>query len=107
MHRSACLLAALLVLPLLGSDSPKEYNCATEERSIEGTWEFICNEYNGVEFPRNIRCVKTFHLGIYTARFGHGETMRGTYRLDPAHKPPLLDECPSSDEYGGKIFHFI
>ncbi len=35
-----CLLAVLFVVPLLGSDSPKEYDDTTEvrERTIQGTW---------------------------------------------------------------------
>jgi hypothetical protein len=53
MRRIVCLLAALLVLPSLGSDSPKEYDGTTAwDDGLQGTWEAV----EGVQVGRQIKC---------------------------------------------------
>jgi hypothetical protein len=45
------LLAALLVLSLLGSDSPREYDDRTQDMGIEGDWLLLRVETDGTS-PR-------------------------------------------------------
>src|SRR5262245_27862133 len=52
MRRTVCLLAiALLVLPSLGSDAPKEYDGTTKRDDVQGTWEFVGFERDGKILP--------------------------------------------------------
>lgn len=52
MRQVALLLIIACILPLLGSDLPREYDGATENGSIEGTWQWVSETKNGVPlFP--------------------------------------------------------
>jgi uncharacterized protein (TIGR03067 family) len=42
-----CLLAALLVLTLLGSDSTERYDGATERPELAGSWRYVSYEVGG------------------------------------------------------------
>ena len=47
MKRPRLLVAVLLVLPLLGSDAPKDYDGAAAADGIEGTWVRVAAEWDG------------------------------------------------------------
>jgi uncharacterized protein (TIGR03067 family) len=101
MRRILCLLAALLALPSLGSDAPKEYDGAAEADDIRGTWRLTAIELDGRGRPLPFDEVMIYHAGNYTAEFENGRTIRrGNYRTDPAHTPPHLDWSPFHD---GKV----
>ena len=51
MHRLSLLLAVLLVLPLFGSDSPKEYDDRAKIAGIEGVWRLTDSTQNGNVCP--------------------------------------------------------
>lgn len=96
MHRLALLLAIVLVVPLLGFDSPKEYDDRTTADPLEGTWRLTEFAYNGVIFASSDHSVMTCRAGTYVEKFSDGRTNRGSYRIDAAHMPPHLDWLPSS-----------
>jgi uncharacterized protein (TIGR03067 family) len=108
MRRTVYLLGvALLVLPSLGSDSPKEYDGATDADDIQGTWEEIRREKdNRVAFP-DYRLVETYRGGTFIFNYEQRDTIRGTYRLDPGCKPPHLDCCPSNGQTQGRTLKLI
>ena len=81
MRRVLFLFSVLLVLPLLGSDSPKEYDDRTESNdALDGTWqqtgEELCRQ------PRTFSpCKTTFHAGAYREDHDGGLPSRGSYSL--------------------------
>ena len=93
MRRTVCLLAALLVLPSLGSDAPKEYDGSMEEPSIEGTWRRTTASGHSL--------VMTFHSGDFTLAVGNTVLGRGSYRIDSSRNPRLLDKAPTYGAYKG------
>src|SRR5262249_53932417 len=100
-HR-AMLLAAPLVLLLLGSDAPKEYDGATESGSLEGTWQLVALEINGAPagtFDQGFGL--TFRGRTYRSR-GAGGGRPGPYSLDPVGKPPPLDRRPPPGPSAGQ-----
>jgi uncharacterized protein (TIGR03067 family) len=107
MRRLSPLFAFLFVVPLLGSDSPKEYDDKAEIVGIEGTWRFSELEHNGEKVDLVTRWVTTYRGGTYTTNYGHGDTVRGCYRIDPTRNPPHLDRLPSSGPCKGETNKFI
>jgi hypothetical protein len=91
-----CLLVALPVVPLLGSDSPEEYDDRTERVGIEGTRRWTEIEYKGAKATAGKEeSVRTFHGGIYTFQWGK-EMIRGTYHTELDCKSPPVDYTPSN-----------
>jgi hypothetical protein len=81
MRRGMLLLPALLVLPLLGSDSPKEYDDKVAVAGIEGTWRLTEYELDGAKREPNFRCSVTVRNGTFTVccRRAHlGDTLPRT-----------------------------
>jgi uncharacterized protein (TIGR03067 family) len=99
--------AVLLVLPLLGSDSPKEYNDATEAVGIEGAWQLTEFEFKGAKTRIDLHGVLTYRGGTFTLTYGSVESLRGSYRIDPTQKPPHIDWIPLTGELKGKPIKFI
>ena len=89
MRRLLLPFVVLLVLLLLGSDSPKEYDGTTEYIGIEGTWRLIEYDFKGNK--TNPQCVRTFRNETYTTKWRQGDTWRGNYRIDLTPKTPHLD----------------
>ena len=87
MKRS--VLAALLVLPLLGSDSPKQYDDAAQEAGIEGDWSPIWTEWAGRISPEKPDQLYSYHAGQF--RWTTGQT-EGTYVVDRRYHPARLTE---------------
>src|SRR5437868_2823048 len=94
MRRIVCLLVGvLLVVPSLGSDSPKDYDGTTEQDDLQGTWQLV---------GASLRCVMTNRGGTFSCEYSSGEKVGGSYRIDPAHSPPRLDWTPANGGYRGK-----
>jgi uncharacterized protein (TIGR03067 family) len=90
MRRTVCLLAALLVLPSLGSDSPKEYDGATEEDELRGEWRVVIIEDETRILDNGALGVRTFRSGKWT--YSNGQvSVAGAYTADARYKPPRLD----------------
>ena len=66
-----CLLAALLILPLLGSDSPKEYDDSTIlEDACLGEWTRVTLRMNGNELALNDGWTITIRRDSFTESVG-------------------------------------
>jgi uncharacterized protein (TIGR03067 family) len=94
---AAVILTGVLPAALLGSDSPKEYDGATERDELEGTWRFVKVEYSGQTFPDSEQGM-IFHKGEFTWTGpgpkpawidqtttnlpGGNRTLKGIYRID-------------------------
>ena len=99
------LFAILLVVPLLGSDSPKEYDDATVNGTIEGTWRETGFEITGQKMKVNFEVVKTYRSGTFTI-VSPGPSV-GSYRIDYSRNPPELDWMPTSGVHKGKTIKWI
>jgi uncharacterized protein (TIGR03067 family) len=97
MRRTVCLLAALLVLPLLGSDSPKEDDGATEAVGVEGTWEVIsvCRDGEQWGLPSG-PWVQINRGGKWTFRQRDKLSTEGVYTTDTSRTPPTFDETTTT-----------
>jgi uncharacterized protein (TIGR03067 family) len=88
------LAVVLLVLPVLGSDTPKEYDGAAKADELEGSWAFVMGGVPGAmdfDVPR-LPTVLTFRRGKWEYRQG-GEVMsEGVYATDTSRNPATLDE---------------
>lgn len=93
MRRLSLLFAVLLIVPLLGSNSPKEYDDRTEEVGIEGTWQLLAVERNG-EKVNPITWVLALRGGKFTRADSDGDKVNGVYRFDTTQKPYHLDLIP-------------
>lgn len=93
MRRLACLLTGMLVVLVLGSDSPKEYDDNMELASIEGTWQLLAVVHDG-EKVNPITWVLTFRGGKLTRKDSDGDNGEGVYKFDTTQKPYQLDLIP-------------
>jgi len=111
MRRMSLLFTVLIVIPMLGSDSPKEYDDRTETVGIEGTWRLTEYQFSGYQketYP--FRCVITFRRGAYWSDNGENGKFYpcpGTYRIDSTLKPSHLDLLPSKEPYKGQTLEWI
>jgi uncharacterized protein (TIGR03067 family) len=106
MRRSVCLLAVLLALPSLGSDTPKEYDGATED-SIEGTWRLTGFAFEDRKQALDYQSVMTLRGGTYRRDDSDDGTFRGSYRIAHSHQPPHIDWLPSQGHFAGRTLKFI
>src|SRR5882757_1859555 len=91
------MLAALLVLPLLGSDAPRDYDGATVRKDeLEGTWRLVAVRADAgppaVEVKGTGRL--TFRRGRWGSIVAYTIPRSGTYEADPARG--RLDMAPES-----------
>jgi uncharacterized protein (TIGR03067 family) len=101
------LLLGVLAVLLLGSDSPKGYDAATEMDPMEGSWMTVAGERDGVAF-RVAQSTETMCAGKYTTTNGMGEvTDRGTYHLDLTRKPFRLEETPAEGPRKGTTIRYV
>ena len=96
------LLAPLLVLPLLGSDTPKEYGDKTEVIGIEGTWRQVEEEFQGHTKKPERHWLLTIRGETYTEDDGQGIKVFWRYRVDNTRKTPHLDLLSSSGSVSQK-----
>jgi uncharacterized protein (TIGR03067 family) len=99
------LAGLLLVVPVLGSDVPREYDGTTESVGLEGTWRLIEITYGGVKHGAPLYVV-TFRGGRYTVSDG-GKTLEGTYRIDASRRPARLDQIASDGPGRGGVEKYI
>jgi uncharacterized protein (TIGR03067 family) len=102
MRRNVCLFAVLFVLPVLGSDAPKDYDGATEAVGVEGTWEMVSTWQEGRQVgPIRGPCVQINRGGRWTYREGGRLSSEGVYTYDARRTPPTLDETMTVDGQAG------
>jgi uncharacterized protein (TIGR03067 family) len=98
MRRLFLILAALFALPLLGTDSPKDYDGATVA-ALDGTWMPIDYEEQGKKEhsdEQDLGYAWNFRCGIFAYR--KPWTIQQRYRLDPSQNPAHLDLNPDHEE---------
>jgi uncharacterized protein (TIGR03067 family) len=110
MRGTVCLLATvMLVLPSLGSDSPKEYDGATARNELEGTWERVSATpavgKTVIALPGE--CVETFRDGRWVYRNKGRLVSEGVYRADDTRRPCALDESTTAEHEAGITRRFI
>jgi uncharacterized protein (TIGR03067 family) len=106
MRRTVCLLAALLVLPSLGSDAPKEYDGATAKADdLDGEWQLTAVTFDGIQVTFH-KTVVAFHGGRYTETGGKRQEI-GTYKVAAVRSPAELDMTPSNGQDQGRTFRHI
>jgi uncharacterized protein (TIGR03067 family) len=89
MRNPHLLIAALVIVPLLGSDSPRDYDDATQDAGIEGDWLLIRVEVDG----EALRDEKADRATTYRAgNFCWGGLTDGTYTIDSRFRPARLTE---------------
>jgi hypothetical protein len=89
MHRTPLVLAVLLVLPLLGSDSPRETDGDLVTDPLAGSWVVLSVEEGDlvVSGSGSTRSILTFKEGRYTSLFKGKYFTSGTYRLNMSRRP--------------------
>jgi uncharacterized protein (TIGR03067 family) len=108
MRRTILACAGVLLSTVaLGSDSPKEYDDATAVDELQGSWQLTEDEFNGQKVKPDPLEVVTFRGGAYVSNYSDGDTFRGSYRLDPTHQPPHLNEVPANGPYQGQTVKYI
>ena len=105
MRRFALLFAVLFVLPVLGSDSPKEYDDKMEYVGIEGTWRQIEIDYHGKTSNPTSEVSLTVRSGTFVFNLSDGNGLQGNFRIDPTRKPPHLDYMPNGSLTGQTLMH--
>src|SRR5262249_53404922 len=103
MRRIVCLLAGvLLVLPSLGSDSPKEYDGATQLSNIDGSWQLVMRRQDGQETVFKERIIWTFRKGEFiNSAVPDGD--KKTYKVTPTSYGPAHLDLGLVDPYGGEL----
>jgi uncharacterized protein (TIGR03067 family) len=104
MRRLLFLLAIPFVAPLLGFDSPKEYDSSTEANNIQGTWKLIESRRGSVQYPCSMY-VSVYRDGKYVDRAADGHILiDGAYRINPTRWPPSLDHISPEGRVGQWIY---
>jgi uncharacterized protein (TIGR03067 family) len=111
MRRFVCLLVGvLLVVPALGSDSPKEYGGATDGDELQGTWELVSSGCVGREsppHPLHRPCIQTYRRGKWTYQQAGRVLDEGTYTSDSRRKLAFLDETKTGGEAARRTQEYI
>jgi uncharacterized protein (TIGR03067 family) len=107
MRRLSLLLAVLFVLPLLGSDSPKEYDDSVRfDGGLEGEWKKVEVFYQG----QNLGASGQPSLVIHKQRFtwsGSTPATTGTFTVDPGKRPARTDQTPLNGPGTGSTWKMI
>jgi hypothetical protein len=104
MRRLTLPLASLLVLPLLGSDAPTDYDgVAAPADELEGTWRLVAVRADpGQPFAQVERSGEiTYRGGHWSSRFGFA-ARAGTYTTDAGRRH--LDAAPESGRGGARRY---
>jgi uncharacterized protein (TIGR03067 family) len=90
------LFAALLVLPLLGSDAPRGYEDGEAAADVlEGRWRKVRVVYGGQDLGASGQPLLTVRDGTFTWE-GSTPATAGTYVLRPGTRPARVDQLPTS-----------
>jgi uncharacterized protein (TIGR03067 family) len=107
MRRLSPLFAALCVMPLLGSDSPKEYDDRTDGDELQGKWSLVLQVYDGrsaiapaVEGSE----VETFRAGRWERDAQKGSLF---YTTDTSTRPAHLNTQFMSGDGGRGTMRYI
>jgi uncharacterized protein (TIGR03067 family) len=93
-RRVIAVVAALLMLPVLGFDAPREYDDATVQGSqLEGVWQFETIEYDGQKFPNASHLI--FHKGQWKWEESN-PTLSGTFKAKAGKMPGCVDLTTTS-----------
>ena len=98
MRRVLFPFAVLLVLLLLGSDSPKEYDDTTENVSIEGTWQIVSAGRGLQQTTVADRCIGIWQHGKWSYTQAKGYSTGGRYKIDSHRTPAALDEVQTTGQ---------
>jgi uncharacterized protein (TIGR03067 family) len=90
-------IATLLVLPILGSDSPKGYDDRAQDSGIEGAWRFVYYEIGGVKTEVAAVSPCIYKGGKFTWS-GRNE-VSGSYTVDTRFRPARLAQCIMNTTY--------
>ena len=109
MRRLTLPLAALLVLPLLAPDAPREYDGATEEAGIEGTWRCVSVKHGGLEVQplKGDEILLVVRGGSYEESYLGRRDRWGPCAVDAARRPARLDLGYSEGPHKGKVWQNI
>jgi uncharacterized protein (TIGR03067 family) len=91
-----------LVLPLLGSDSPKDYDeSATVVNNLEGTWKLVEVDGGGKKSPVLSKTLITIRGRDYISA-SDSEVDHGTFVVKSAYTPPRIYIVWSDGYYKGQ-----
>src|SRR5262245_55520025 len=110
MKRLPLLVAILFVLPLLGSDAPKDYQDGiVYADGLDGSWLLVRYEADGEARKIAAGLVLTYRRGEVESWPPDGGPNRvlGTYRADPGARPATLDTFYTDGFHQGKIWRSI
>jgi uncharacterized protein (TIGR03067 family) len=107
MRRATLLLPSLLVLSLLGSDSPREYDDATQVACLEGAWRLTNLENDGQKVKPLLQQTITVRGTDFTISYNDGGVFPGTFRIDPTWNPPQLDHTPASGALANRSLKWL
>jgi uncharacterized protein (TIGR03067 family) len=109
MRRIVCwLVCALLVLPLLGSDLPKEYDGATRDTELEGSWRQVGAIWNGgVTEGMEREYVWTYHNGKETTHLDGDLIAQRPFTVRASFRPGRMDCFETVGEHKGKTWRHI
>jgi uncharacterized protein (TIGR03067 family) len=105
MRKHLSLLTVVVVVLLLGADSPQDYGDAATLDGLDGSWLLVKCEVAGQELdvPSNYQLI--FRGGAYT--WTGWLPMTGTYKVDPSHKPGHLEEMAVTGALKGLSLKYI
>jgi uncharacterized protein (TIGR03067 family) len=103
-------VVTLLTLGCAVAAQPVRNDAARSDlKKLEGTWKVVLVEADGKKMPgeqyRDMRMV--VHANRYTVRRGDRVLERGTFTVDPSHKPKAIDVTPTEGKDKGKTFRGI
>jgi uncharacterized protein (TIGR03067 family) len=107
MRRTVCLLAvALLALPSLGSDSPKEYDGSVECDDLQGVWRAVALKQNGQVSAYEAAGATAYRAGKWEYR-EKDFFESGTYKTDTSFRPAHMDSTVTVGELKGRTGKWI
>jgi uncharacterized protein (TIGR03067 family) len=98
VNKLCLLFVALLVLPLLGSDDPPQYDGATEKPELAGSWRYVSYEVGRQRAQGH--GTKTYRRGSFVYEY-NGHVSGGTF----AAGADWLDE--TFPQEGGRVLKCI
>ena len=108
MRRTVCLLVGvLLVVPSLGSDTPKDYDGAAEAADLEGSWQQVGVVWNGRLTTTEVGPVWTYRNGRETTHDDGRLVGECPYTVDASSRPARMDTVETAGKHKGKTWRHI